>query len=431
MAKEKIVYICDNCGNEFLKWEGKCSYCGQWNSLKEVKSTLVGPLQVKAGRPQIYKLSDIKIKNFKRIQTCIEEVDRVLGGGIVPSSVLLLAGEPGIGKSTLLLQIANRLSSLKNILYISGEESAAQLKMRCQRLKIAAKNLNILCETELAQILSSFEKFNPTLVIVDSIQAVYDSSFPSTAGSIVQVKECALRLQNLAKTTKTAVILVGHITKEGAIAGPKTLEHLVDVLLYLEGQRNAEGRILRSIKNRFGPTDEIGVFQMVEKGMKEVKNPSEVFLAQRLSNVAGSAVSATIEGTRAFLVEIQALSTKTYFGYPIRRASGFDLNRLLLLIAVLQKRLGLSLYNQDIFVNVVGGLKILEPAADLAVALAIVSALKNVPIPTNLCVFGEVGLSGEIRPVAYADKRAKEAKRLGFSQICKAKTLSEALKIFS
>lgn len=427
MAKEKIVFICENCGNETLKWQGKCPYCGQWNSLKEVKKTFLKGLKSDMPKPEIVSLKDIKIATYQRIKTNIDEIDRVLGGGILPSSIILLAGEPGIGKSTLLLQIANALKSLKTILYVSGEESASQIKMRSSRLKVGAPNLKIIATNDLAQIISAIENSGANLVFIDSIQSIADSEFASTAGSLVQVKECALRLQMLAKQTGVPIVLVGHITKVGDIAGPKTLEHLVDVLLYLEGQRTSEARILRSIKNRFGSTDEIGVFQMKEGGLAPVKNASELFLQYRLSNVPGSAVTATIEGSRAFLVEIQALCTPTYSNYPLRRTLGFDLNRLLLLTAVLQKRAGISLYNQDIFINVVGGIKIYEPAADLAVALAIASAVKNVKLAPHLCVFGEVGLSGEIRKVGNFDKRIKEAKKLGFKEIITSKTLQQAI----
>jgi len=429
MAKEKPIFVCDNCGFESLTWAGKCSACGEWNTFKQLKKISTKMSDFGTNAPaQVLSLDQIKIQNFQRLNTTIEEFDRVLGGGILPSSIVLLAGEPGIGKSTLLLQIADTLSSKNDVLYVSGEESAQQLKMRCQRLKISSKNLKILSTIQLPAIIEACENYNPSLLIVDSIQSIYESSFPATAGSPVQIRECTLRLQNLAKTTSTAVIVVGHITKEGAIAGPKLLEHIVDVVLYIEGQRFYDSRILQCIKNRFGPTDEIGVFQMGNLGLVEIKNPSKIFLEHRLKNVAGSTVSAVIEGTRAFLVEIQALCTATNFGYPLRRASGFDLNRLLLIIAVLQKRAGLALYNQDVFVNVVGGLKIKEPAADLAVALAIASALKNKVVFPDVCAFGEVGLSGEVRKVVHFEKRAKEANRLGFNKILDTRTVLQAIK---
>jgi len=355
------------------------------------------------------------------------EFNRVLGGGIVQGSLIILGGDPGIGKSTLLLQVA---SKIKNMLYISGEESAEQIKLRFDRLGLSSKTLKILSEISLQNIIATIEKEKPEVVIVDSIQTVYSNDFPSTPGSIVQVRECALRLQQYAKTRHTTVILVGHVTKEGTVAGPRTLEHLVDVVLYLEGDRFQEHRILRSVKNRFGATDEIGIFEMTELGLKEVTNPSGLLLKEKVGDVAGSAVSATVEGSRSILVEIQALTTTTVFGYPQIRSSGFDLNRLQLLIAVLQKRAGLNLSNQDVFINIVGGINIKEPSVDLAVALAIASSFKGKPLSDKLCIFGEVGLSGEIRKVTFLEKRQNEAKRLGYSEFIKVKTLESAIRSY-
>lgn len=425
MAKHEVIFVCSNCGEEYLKWEGKCSNCGQWNTLKEFKK----PQARFSGRDRIsaepIELSKISTRNFKRLSTQISEFDRVLGGGIIPGTIILLGGDPGIGKSTLLLQLAGKIDK---VLYISGEESAEQIKIRFDRLGLTSKSLKVLPETDLGAILEKVKQEQPELIIVDSIQTIYSSEFPSTPGSIVQVRESALILQQLAKTSRTPVILVGHVTKEGSVAGPRILEHLVDVVLYLEGERFHENRILRGAKNRFGATDEIGIFEMTEKGLTEVKNPSKLFLAERLKNIPGTIVTATVEGTRAFLVEVQALTSQALFGYPQRRASGFDLNRLQILLAVLQKRAGIVLSDKDVFLNIVGGIKIKEPAIDLAVALAIAGVYKNKIINSKICAFGEIGLSGEIRQVSSYQKREAEAKRLGFEIFPQVKTLAEAIR---
>ncbi len=418
----QIIFVCSNCGEEYLKWQGKCDNCGQWNTLKEFKIQSSKFKMEKGLISEPLELSKVTIKNFHRRMSKIGEFDRVLGGGIVPGSVILLGGDPGIGKSTLILQIANKLD---NVLYISGEESAEQIKMRFDRLGLKSSKIRIFTEIDLSSIINICEKEQPQIVIVDSIQTIYSSDFPSTPGSIVQVRECALRLQQLAKTTSTTVILIGHVTKEGSVAGPRTLEHLVDVVLYLEGERFHNNRILRAAKNRFGATDEIGIFEMTEKGLEEVKNPSKLFLEERLKNVPGTVVTATIEGTRSFLVEVQALTSTTIFGYPQRRTSGFDLNRLQLLVAILQKRANLNLNSQDVFINIVGGVTIKEPAVDLAVAMAIAGSFKNKTIDSKLCIFGELGLSGEIRQVSHEQKRIAEAKRLGFSKFNRTKTIGE------
>ncbi len=439
MAKaDQIIYVCSNCGEEYIRWQGKCSNCGEWNTLKEFKTqNSKFPLGMQIGEQHLpaiepVEIDKIKITNFQRLSTKIGEFDRVLGGpeksaGIVPASVILVGGEPGIGKSTLLLELA---SNINNVLYVSGEESLEQMKIRFDRLLLKKNNLNLLADIDLDSIMSAITKVNPTLVIVDSIQAIYSKDFPSTPGSLVQVRECALRLQQIAKNSSTPVILIGHVTKEGSVAGPKTLEHLVDVVLYLEGERFYNHRILRSTKNRFGTVDEIGIFEMTEKGLEEVANPSKLFLEERTKNIAGTVVTAAIEGSRAILVEVQALTSTTSFGYPQRRASGFDLNRLQLIIAVLQKRAGLNLSNQDVFVNIVGGIKINEPAVDLAVAMAIASVIKGKAIDPKICVFGEVGLSGEIRKVRLESKRIAEAKRLGFSKFNISKSLEGAVRSY-
>lgn len=426
MPNPQIIFVCSNCGEEYLKWQGKCDNCGQWNTLKEFK---VQSSKLQRERPQSIsepvELSKVTIKNFHRITTKIGEFDRVLGAGIVPGSIVLLGGDPGIGKSTLILQVATKLD---DVLYVSGEESAEQIKMRFDRLGLKSKSLKLQNDIDLDSILQIAENLKPKVLIVDSIQTVYSSNFPSTPGSIVQVRECALRLQQLAKTTGTAVVLIGHVTKEGSVAGPRTLEHLVDVVLYLEGEQYHNNRILRAAKNRYGATDEIGIFEMTEKGLIEVSNPSKLFLAERLKNVSGSVITATVEGTRSFLVEVQALTTATIFGYPQRRTAGFDLNRLQLLIAVLQKRAGLNLSNQDVFINITGGVRIKEPAVDLAVILAVAGAYKNKSLHPKLCVFGEVGLSGEVRKVPHDQKRTAEAKRLGFSKFIQEKTIEKIVR---
>jgi len=424
MNSSQTIFVCSSCGEEYLRWQGRCDNCGAWNTLKEFK-TAAKTFKSVLPRSEVVELDKIKITNFKRISTKMGEFDRVLGGGIVPGSVILLGGDPGIGKSTLILQITQ---GIENILYVSGEESIGQIKMRFDRLGLKVKTLKFFTEIDLGQIFLAIEKEKPQAVVIDSIQTVYSGDFPSTPGSIVQVRECALKLQQLAKTTETPVILVGHVTKEGTVAGPRTLEHLVDVVLYLEGERFHQNRILRGVKNRFGATDEIGIFEMTEKGLLEVANPSKLFLEERLKDVPGTVVTASIEGSRALLVEIQALTTTTVFGYPQRRVSGFDLNRLQLIIAVLQKRAGLNLGNQDVFINVTGGIKVKEPAVDLAVALAIASSFRGKPIDPRFCVFGELGLSGEIRKVSLENKRQAEARRLGFTNFIKEKTISQVLR---
>lgn len=431
MSSEQIIFCCSNCGQEYLKWQGRCDGCGDWNTLREMRSFKESARSnfLVTSQAEVTELSKINIKNFARIPTGMGEFDRVLGGGIVPGSIFILGGDPGIGKSTLLLQIS---AVLKNVLYISGEESLEQIKLRFERLGLKtnppAGGLKLYTETNIEIISKKVQAEKPDLVIIDSIQTVYLENLPTAAGSIAQVKECAMKLQQLAKSTSTAVILVGHVTKDGAVAGPRTLEHLVDAVLYLEGERFHQHRILRGVKNRFGTTDEIGIFEMTEKGLVEVKNPSKLFLAERLSDTPGTVVTATIEGSRSLLVEVQALTTTTVFGYPQRRTSGFDLNRLQLLIAVMQKKAGINLANQDVFINIVGGVKIIEPAVDLAVVLAIASAARGKVIDPKLCAFGELGLSGEIRRVLREDKRKAEAERLGFNKFIKEKTILEVIR---
>jgi len=420
MAKRRVQYVCQSCGATFLKWAGQCKACGEWNTLVETvleprkgRSTARGltPLS----QPQ--SLPDIQADPFQRLPVSNGELARVLGGGIVLGSVVLIGGDPGIGKSTLLLQASARLAEEKApVLYVSGEESVQQIKMRADRLGFQQPGLYLLSEVSLSEIVAHIEQMHPKLVVVDSIQAISSEELESSAGSVSQVKACATDLLRLAKASGIPMFLVGHVTKAGAIAGPKVLEHIVDAVLYLEGDRFHSYRLLRTVKNRFGSTNEVGVFEMTEQGMLEVTNPSEAFLAERLPEAAGSAIAVTMEGTRPLLVEIQALASTTSFGLPRRTANGVDFNRLLLLVAVLTKRVGLRLFDQDVFVNIVGGLRISEPAADLAVALATASSFQNAPLPADLAAVGEVGLSGELRAVSHLERRLNEAAKLGFSR---------------
>lgn len=425
MAKTNTKFICNNCGAEFLRWQGKCSNCNEWESLQEVKVASTGKSRSSVGANnrapvQIQSLDQVDSKNFERIKTNIDEFDRVLGGGVVLGSLVLLGGDPGIGKSTLLLQSLVGISqnnSVSKILYVSGEESAQQIKLRAERLKIKNEKIFLLAESDLENILATIETEKPNLVIIDSIQTVYSDQIASASGSIVQVKNATESLMRVAKVTNIPVFIIGHVTKDGGIAGPKTLEHLVDVVLYLEGDRYQSFRILRGIKNRFGKTSEVGIFEMEQEGMIEVKNPSKVFLEERLEGASGVAVSSIIEGNRPFLIEIQALCAKSYFGFPKRTSSGLDLNRLNLILAIIEKRVGLEMGTNDVYLNIVGGIRVRENSIDLAVALAIISAAKNKPIPSDTAIFGELGLSGEVRSIPNIDRRIEEAVRLGFKTI--------------
>jgi DNA repair protein RadA/Sms len=419
MVRVKTAFVCEQCGHVFPKWSGRCSECGTWNSVvetrveedKEKRAARVSLMQT--SEPQ--SLSTISADGFQRISVPMAELNRVLGGGIVPGSVVLIGGDPGIGKSTLLLQVSSLLAKQENpVLYVSGEESVQQIKMRADRLGLSDDQLYVLSEINLEQIVGHIERLNPHLAVVDSIQSVYTEELTSSAGGVSQVKECAATLLRLAKASGVPVFIVGHVTKAGAIAGPRVLEHIVDTVLYLEGDRFHTYRLLRSVKNRFGSTNEVGVFEMASQGLIEVANPSEAFLAERLPTAAGSAIAVTMEGTRPLLVEIQALASTTSFGLPRRTANGVDFNRLLLLVAVLSKRVGLRLSDQDVFVNVVGGLRVNEPAADLAVAVAIASSFRDVPVAADLAVVGEIGLSGELRAVSQLSRRLSEAAKLGF-----------------
>lgn len=425
------IYVCENCGNEQLQWSGRCPMCGEWNSLREVRG-LKGAgtnssARVKSsssGSAEIVALAKVPSIKDQRSSTTMTELDRTLGGGIVAGSVILIGGEPGIGKSTLLMQLVGKMSGS---LYVSGEESASQIKLRAERLGIV-DGVDLLIETDVNVITNTILNNRPPLVIIDSIQTLYDPQYPSTPGSIVQVRECALRIQQTAKQSQVPIVIVGHVTKDGSVAGPRTLEHLVDVVLYLEGERHHEARILRTVKNRFGATDEVGIFEMRETGLIGIDNPSGFLLAERRVDSPGSVVGVTLEGTRPLLIEIQALTVASGFGYPKRTASGFDLNRLNLLIAVLNKRAGINLSSSDIYINIVGGLQVKDPALDLAVAVSIVSAYRNLAVPKDLALFGELGLSGEIRRVQQIENRIKESTRLGYTRVLTAKTILDALK---
>ncbi len=424
--KDRKIYMCENCGNEFSSWSGRCEGCGDWNTIKEISFAVASPTsnyssQVKG---DFTKLSDIMISNKSRVTTGIGEFDRVLGGGVVVGSVILLGGEPGIGKSTITTQLAK---TIRNLVYLSGEESLSQIKIRADRLGIQSDNTRLIATGEIEVLASEIAKNKPELIIVDSIQTVFLTSQASTPGSLVQVRECGIYLQRLAKQTGVPILIVGHVTKEGNIAGPRLLEHLVDVVLYLEGERFHDARILRGVKNRFGATNEVGLFSMDEKGLLEIKNPSELFLSKHEVK-PGSSITATMEGTRPILVEIQALTIPTTFGYPKRTASGYNLNRLNLLAAVITKHGGVNLNNTDIYLNIVGGMTLSEPAVDLAVCAAIISSVKNKPLSKEMCLFGEVGLLGEVRKVPREKDRAKECSNLGFKSVENIKDISGLIK---
>lgn len=427
-TKTHSKWICQQCGFVSTKSYGRCPDCGEWNTMVETiearEPSVASSLAALAPRSEPQKISEIVTEGFQRMPVPMPELARVLGGGVVPGSLVLIGGEPGIGKSTLLLQMAAILAqSIGTVLYVSGEESVQQTKMRAERLGLQPNALYLLTETDLDQIIGNIERLKPKLVIIDSIQTVYIEELSSAAGSVSQVRESAARLMQVAKTTNIAIFVVGHVTKAGAIAGPRVLEHIVDTVLYLEGERFHSYRLLRSVKNRFGATSEVGVFEMTQEGMIEVENPSRAFLSERSPYAAGNAIAVTMEGTRPLLVEIQALTSATAFALPRRTPNGFDMGRLLLLTAVLSQRVGLKLFNQDVFVNVIGGLKIAEPAADLPVALAIASSFQDRPVAEDLVVIGEVGLSGELRTVSQAARRLNEAARLGFKRALVPSTL--------
>ncbi len=419
MAKAKTVYFCQNCGYESPKWLGQCPGCKEWNTFVEEpkiteKKSMHGAAQQTVAQPRT--LSAIEPSSELRMSTGMGEFDRVLGGGIVQGSLVLLGGDPGIGKSTLLLQMCKNLAADgRKVLYVSGEESPQQIRMRAQRMGEFSENLQILCETNLSDIRETILSVEPEVVIIDSIQTMYMEDVSSTPGSVSQVRESTGVLMQIAKTMNISIFVVGHVTKEGVVAGPRVLEHMVDTVLYCEGDRYAAYRVLRSAKNRFGSTNEIGVFQMRSEGLVEVPNPSEYMLSGKPENASGSVVACTMEGTRPVLLEVQALVCKSNLAYPRRTAAGTDLNRVNLLMAVLEKRAGLNLSSCDAYVNIAGGIRMNEPALDLGIILAIASSLKDVPIDENMIAFGEVGLSGEVRSVSMAEERVREAKRLGFT----------------
>jgi DNA repair protein RadA/Sms len=416
MAKPKSVYSCTECGGQTLKWQGQCPHCQAWNTLVEAiaeKASRFTPMSEVNG---VQNLSEVDAGEEPRYSTGVAEFDRVLGGGLVHGGVVLLGGDPGIGKSTLLLQALCHMSATRNVLYVSGEESARQVALRAKRLTLDARAVHLLAEIRLERIQAILAERKPDIAVIDSIQTVYSDALQSAPGSVAQVRECAAQLTRLAKASGTCIILVGHVTKEGALAGPRVLEHMVDTVLYFEGDTHSSFRLIRAFKNRFGAVNELGVFAMSEKGLREVSNPSALFLSHHGGQVPGSCVMVTQEGTRPLLVEIQALVDEAHAPNPRRLSVGLEQNRLAMLLAVLHRHAGIPCFDQDVFVNAVGGVKITEPGADLAVLLAIVSSLKNKPLPEKMVVFGEVGLAGEVRPVQRGQERLKEAAKLGFTQ---------------
>ncbi|CAJ0781245.1 DNA repair protein RadA [Ralstonia condita] len=419
MAKSKTVYTCTECGGTSPKWAGQCPQCQQWNTLVETvaqPTTGAGArFQSLASSATVRKLSDIDAVDVPRFSSGIDEFDRVLGGGLVSGGVVLIGGDPGIGKSTLLLQALSNLSATRRVLYVSGEESGAQIALRARRLGIESPNLALLAEIQLERIQATIEAEKPEVVVIDSIQTLYSEALTSAPGSVAQVRECAAQLTRIAKRLDVTTILVGHVTKEGALAGPRVLEHIVDTVLYFEGDTHSAYRLVRAFKNRFGAVNELGVFAMTERGLRGVANPSALFLSQHEQVVPGSCVLVTQEGTRPLLVEIQALVDTANVPNPRRLAVGLEQNRLAMLLAVLHRHAGIACFDQDVFLNAVGGVKITEPAADLAVLLAIHSSMRNKPLPRGLVVFGEIGLAGEIRPTPRGQERLKEAAKLGFS----------------
>jgi DNA repair protein RadA/Sms len=433
MAKRQTQYVCQSCGRITAAYMGRCPRCNEFDTMVEQLIEPETPAKAKrvpgANDSRPTRLREVAADGLDRLALPVAEFSRVLGGGLVPGSVILVGGDPGIGKSTLLLEIAAMTANAHGAaLYVSGEESARQIKMRADRLGLESEDLFLVTETGLHAIIDHIQTVKPVLAIVDSIQTTYNEEMNSSAGSVSQVRECASRLQEIAKQTGVVVVLVGHVTKEGAIAGPRVLEHIVDTVLYLEGDPFHRYRLLRSVKNRFGATSEVGVFEMTEQGMSEVTNPSEAFLAERQANAPGSAIAVTLEGTRPLLVEVQALASPTTFSNPRRTANGIDYNRLLLLTAVLTRRVHISLADKDVFANVIGGLQIGEPAADLGVALAIASSVKDKPLHADMAFIGEVGLSGELRAVGQLEPRLKEAAKLGFRR-CLVPRSSQRTKI--
>ncbi len=434
MKGPKIIFVCRECGATSHKWVGRCPECDAWNTYDEIevkeKRGSASDNSKMTTKNRAEKFSELKMPEYIRTKTGMIELDRVLGGGLVDSSVVLISGEPGIGKSTLLLQICRQLSLSRTVLYVSGEESKGQLKLRAERLGIDGDSIYLLTETDLDSIISECERIAPDVIIMDSIQTVSSENVSSAPGSITQVRESAMTLINYAKSHSAAIFLVGHVNKEGGISGPKLLEHMVDAVLYFEGERTNSYRIIRAIKNRFGSTNEIGVFEMGDRGLIEIPNPSEVVMAERPKNTSGSCAGCVMQGTRPIISEIQSLVTKTVYPTGKRTADGFDHNRMSLLIAVLEKRMGLKFYENDVYVNVAGGLHLDEPSADLSIAMALISGITDKIIPDELIAFGEIGLSGEVRAVSHIDYRVKEAVRLGFTKIVlPKKNITPSLKV--
>jgi len=421
-SKPETHFLCQSCGNEFPRWYGQCPVCGEWNTLTEELQTSRSKLQNKSQiqNPKQEKptpITEIDFNNEERMATGMGELDRVLGGGMVAGSVVLVAGEPGIGKSTMMLQAAEALAKNSKVLYVSGEESAKQIRLRAERLGTLSKTLILYPETDLFAIERAIEEVKPQFVVIDSIQTIFRDDVASAASSVAQVRECAAYLVRIAKSTGIPIFIVGHVTKEGTVAGPRVLEHVVDTVLYFEGEQHKQYRLLRATKNRFGSTNEVGIFEMKERGLVEVANPSEVFLSERPEKSPGSVITAAIEGTRPLLVEIQALVAPTKMAYPIRKATGVDYNRVAIVIAVLERHLGFKLSSMDIYVNAAGGVRTVEPAIDLPIALAIASGYKNRPIDQKALAIGEIGLAGELRSVNHAEQRVREAEKLGFQTV--------------
>lgn len=434
----KTEYICENCGYVASKWYGRCPQCSEWNTFSEREEENVPVTKTKKAKgnntavtdkPKACKIKDISFLEKERTSTGIGEFDRVLGGGIVAGSVVLLSGEPGIGKSTLLLQICTRLGNYGRVLYVTGEESSAQIKMRCRRLGVDNDETYILSENNIETIITEINTLQPEVVIIDSIQTMYDDNYPSSQGSVTQVRQCALRLIAKAKEDGVAMLLVGHVNKEGSIAGPKVLEHMVDAVLYFEGDKQHAYRIVRAEKNRYGSTNEIGVFEMCEEGLTEIEKPSEMLLSQRPKGVPGNCPVCVIEGSRPIIAEVQCLATPTVYPSPRRMSSGIDYNRTTLLLAVLEKRLGMKFSTQDVYVNVAAGMRLVEPACDAACAMAMISTYKNIPIPDDLIVLGEIGLAGECRSVTNTTQRIYESARLGFKRVALPHRSVKGIKI--
>lgn len=419
MAKAKSLYVCSECGGTSAKWQGKCPHCGAWNTLDETVAETAAAATHRyaplAGTSPVRKLADIEARELPRLSTSVSEFDRVLGGGLVNGAVVLIGGDPGIGKSTLLLQAMAGMAAEHSVLYITGEESGDQVALRARRLGLPTGEVELLCEIRLEAIQAALAERKPTVAVIDSIQTLYSGELNSAPGSVAQVRECAAQLTRLAKQTGTCIVMIGHVTKEGALAGPRVLEHIVDTVLYFEGDTHSSFRLVRAVKNRFGAVNELGVFAMTDRGLRGVPNPSALFLSQHETQVAGSCVMVTQEGSRPLLVEIQALVDTAHVPNPRRLSVGLEGNRLAMLLAVLHRHAGAATYDQDVFVNAVGGVRITEPAADLPVLAAIMSSVRNRPLPRGLVMFGEVGLAGEIRPAPRGQERLREAAKLGFS----------------